>query len=523
MFALAFLIGIYSYLIFILGISGNLEKSWVFISTTLFLIGSFIYFKYKKDDIPKINIKKFKEKKYLLLFLLLVLVNIVGALGPELSFDALWYHLTIPKIFIQEQKIFYIQGGLFYYSLMPKLGEMLFIPGLMFGSEIIPKLIQLIFGIMTSLAVYKISRNFLNEKGSIIASIIFYSSLVVAWESTVAYVDLIRTFYEVMAFWGIIEYLKNREKKFIVESGVLLGLAISTKLIAFGSIPIFLFLFLIIENKSKEKIKSSFIFLSSSLITVFPWLFFSYINSGNPFYPVFGGYDLGNPIQILNLKVFIVDFINLFLFSADPISPIFIIVLPLLVINMKKFDKKKKLIPIYVFVSLLVWYFTPRTGGGRFILPYLPVLSVAVSILIFNQPKKIKNFLISTVLLIAFITLFYRGAANARYIPKIIGLQSENDFLTKNLNFNFGDFYDTDNWFKKNIKEDDKVLLYGFHNIYYVNFPFIDNSYVKKGDKFNFVAVQGGGVPERFKNWKLIYKNTLTNVSVYTLDQVWYY
>jgi hypothetical protein len=153
----------------------------------------------------------------------------------------------------------------------------------------------------------------------------------------------------------------------------------------------------------------------------------------------------------------------------------------------------------------------------------LPVLSVAVSILIFNQPKKIKNFLISTVLLIAFITLFYRGAANARYIPKIIGLQSENDFLTKNLNFNFGDFYDTDNWFKKNIKEDDKVLLYGFHNIYYVNFPFIDNSYVKKGDKFNFVAVQGGGVPERFKNWKLIYKNTLTNVSVYTLDQVWYY
>ena len=34
------------------------------------------------------------------------IINLIGALGPELGFDALWYHLTLPKIYLSEGKIF---------------------------------------------------------------------------------------------------------------------------------------------------------------------------------------------------------------------------------------------------------------------------------------------------------------------------------------------------------------------------------------------------------------------------------
>ena len=100
---------------------------------------------------------------------------------------------------------------------MPKLIDMLYVPGLMFGAELVPKLISLGFGIMTCVAIYKLSRKFYDEKTSLIASLIFYSSLVVSWESTTAYIDLGRTFFEVLALWGIINYFETKERKWIVE------------------------------------------------------------------------------------------------------------------------------------------------------------------------------------------------------------------------------------------------------------------------------------------------------------------
>ena len=109
MFALAILIGIYGYIIFALGILGALTRGSVLISSLLFIVGAYLYFKKHKEDLPLLNLKNKKIRPFLALFVLLAFVNLIGALAPELSFDALWYHLTIPKIFIQEQRIFYMK------------------------------------------------------------------------------------------------------------------------------------------------------------------------------------------------------------------------------------------------------------------------------------------------------------------------------------------------------------------------------------------------------------------------------
>jgi 4-amino-4-deoxy-L-arabinose transferase-like glycosyltransferase len=123
--------------------------------------------------------------------------------------------------------IFPVTEGIFYYSLMPKLGEMLFTPAVAFNAEEIAKLTQWLFGILTSVAIYKISRRYFDSVKSFFAVLIFYSSLVVAWESTVAYVDLIRAFFEVMALWAFLVWRDSKDTKTLLEAGVFLGLAIS--------------------------------------------------------------------------------------------------------------------------------------------------------------------------------------------------------------------------------------------------------------------------------------------------------
>src|SRR6185369_9240613 len=123
-----------------------------------------------------------------------IVVNFIGVLGPEVGFDALWYHLVLPKLYLVHHEVFFIPGGLLYYSAMPKLAEMLYVGGLSFGNEIVVKCIHFIFGLLTCFALYKLQRKFFTPLIALIGVVVFYSNLVFAWESASAYIDLIRAF-----------------------------------------------------------------------------------------------------------------------------------------------------------------------------------------------------------------------------------------------------------------------------------------------------------------------------------------
>lgn len=568
MFTTAVLIGLFSYLIFILGLAKMLYVNYFHYLIALFILLLMLW-KIKKirNVIYSINVLlKGKIKLNLIknnilflillcIFILQIAINLIGVLGPELAFDALWYHLTIPKIWLRAHSIFFIPGGLFYYSAMPKLSEMLYLAGLGYGNEITSKLIHFSFGILTCFAIYKISCKFFNPLISLTAVVIFYSNLVIAWESITAYIDLIRAFYEIMALWAFIKWFKSDKWKWLVISAIIVGFAITTKLLAVGSLIIFSILILMqfIRNsfetgrnfapvkvtakkftQSYWRIKRHFTptntillitklftFWLTALLIPLPWLLFSYISTGNPFYPFFTEIYKISP-QPLNVVSFFVDTWNLFLFSPDPISPIYLIFIPLIIYCFSKFKMEVKIITLYSLMGIIVWYFTPRTGGGRFIVAYLPAMSIvcAACLQFFTaQMKRADNFfiiyLIFLTIFVSFITIGYRSMANMKYLPVILGLETKDAFLSNHLNFSYGDFYDIDKYFENHIKKSDKVLLIGFHNLYYVNFPFIDSTWVNENDRFNYIATQNTNLPEKNKDWKLVYKNDRTMVKLY--------
>ena len=286
MFMPAIVIGIYSYIIFGLGLLGILYKGYLTLATLVFVSAVFYFYK-NKLKVPKLN-SVFIKRDLLFAIGLLVLVlqgiiNLIGVLGPELGFDALWYHLTIPKIFLQNHSIFYIPGGLFYYSAMPKLTEMLYVAGLTFGNEIAAKLIHFFFGILSLVALYSLSRKFLSKIFSLLAIVLFYSNLVVGWMSITAYIDLARTFFEIMALWGFINWIEKKNRKWLITSAILLGLAISAKLLALSTLLIFAILIIIFTRKITNALAYCFF----ALLVPLPWFVSSYIYTGNPIYPFF--------------------------------------------------------------------------------------------------------------------------------------------------------------------------------------------------------------------------------------------
>lgn len=529
MFSIAILIGIYSYSIFSIGLLGFLYQKVILVFTLLFFITLFFLYR-KKIASFKIRTLKF-PKIFLSILIVQAAINLIGALGPEFGFDALWYHLTFPKIYLEAHKIMHIPGGLLYYSDMPKLTEMLYTSSISLFSEILAKVVHYSFGILVLIAIYKLSRKFLDQKFSILASVIFYSNLVVGWQSTTAYIDLARAFFELMALWGLMNWNNTKENKsarrgWFIESAVMMGLAISTKLLSVGTLFIFLILILYLNRKiNKEIIKKIITYFFVSIYVAIPWFIFSFFNTGNPIYPLFSSY-VKSDVNALIFNPFVVlkTFWIFFTRSSDPISPIYIIFLPLIFIFLKKLNYQMKSIVIYFVLSLFIWYFFPAKDS-RYMLPSLAGLSIAVSYFIKSlNDKFIKKLSVFIIILLGFSSIVYRGVANGKYLPVILGRENRDQFLEKHLNFSFGDFYDIDGYFKSHIKNQDKVLLYGFHNLYYVDFPFIDSSYVEKGDKFNYIAVSNAELPGRFKFWRQIYANPVTGVKLYYLGgQEWVY
>jgi hypothetical protein len=522
MLKLAVLFGVLSYLILALGILNILYPSLVL--TVLLIWLMFLAFLFKKQirsfsfkNFRKVNTDK-KDRFLFAILFVLVLINLIGVFGPETSFDSLWYHLTIPKIFILHHSVYFISGNLFYYSLMPKLTEMLYIIPLILGNEIGAKILQFIFGILILYVLYKISRFYLSHRLSLLSVIVFYSNLVVSWLTISSYIDMTRTFYEVIAFLYFLIYIKTSRNIYFYLSAVLLGFAICTKYFSIESIAIFcLLIFFIPRITFFEKVKKSFLFVLVSISVSLPWFLISFFYTKNPFYPLFTVISSSQySLSFLNPVSFIKYFINIFLFASDPINPVYFIFLPIIILNFKKIFLKYRFVTVYSIGAIIVWYITPHDGGSRFLIPFLPVLSVLalLSLSLIKGDLK-KKILIYAIILVSISTIAYRSLANFKYVPVELGFETKSDFLMKNLNFSFGDFYDENGEIKK-IVNSKKVLLLGMHNLYYVDFPFTLSEW-KDAKSAKYMLVQGGVLNEKYSSRKAIYKNDKTHVTLYKL------
>lgn len=379
-------------------------------------------------------------------------------LSPEIAFDALWYHLTLPKLWLFKHQ-WYFPGGLLYYSVMPRLAETLFIPLIHYLGFVGPKLLQFISALLTSSLIYKILKNQkVKTHLSFLGSSLFYVTWVVSWQSASGYIDLFRTFLELSAIYLLIR------KKYLF-SGMVIGLAIGTKLFALVTLFILSLVF-------------TPVIVIPAIIVSLPWYLIAYHFTGNPVYPLFDSIVADNSPNLLmgiNQLMFLP---TRFTIPVDDfISPVAGVVLVLGFINYfyTQNQTQKKLSLIGILGVMLVSFLNPPSS--RYYLPYYPLLIISAIDLVNRLKNRSQKLFITLSWLSFLIILTLRLIALDKYLPYLFHRQSLNQFLTSMSSKLPDTFIDSDNFVQNNLTNSDKIIIDKLHNLYYFPYNFDHTSW----------------------------------------------
>ncbi len=484
--------GALSFAVYFLGLAGLWYEQVFWGITGLFLVILVWYLRKTKinqgaqrffKSLPAV----FKKEKFLLvpiiLFLIFIALNFIGAIAPEKEFDALWYHLTIPKIYLSDHRVHFIPGNLFYYSAMPRLAEMLYGWALSFDlSGILAKLVHFSFGVMWALFSYQILRIIFTRTSSAWLMLAIYSLFIVSHLSGTAYIDLIVSFYVAGAIWGFLSYLKTRQKNYLILMAIFLGLNLAAKL--YGAlITVVLGGYLLIENLILRRQWRGLIIAILIVIAV-PLVYYlnAYLATGNPIYPVFSIRDSSFDLWIRGastyrdwvLHIWPTRVAGLFWWAmVQAFVPIFGLIFLLPLASPKK---NPLILPIATtFLTFFVFWSLLPVWEPRYLMVALPLLAILVGWVI--ATFKSLWFKIGVAILIGWgliynFNLSYKNFEHPMELAQ--GKITRSEYLNKYIGNVWYNFYDTDGFLAKNLAPGERILTVNFHNLFYAPAGFVD-------------------------------------------------
>jgi hypothetical protein len=199
-----------------------------------------------------------------------IVVILPFVVAPDVSTDALEYHLLIPKLIINQNAIRY--QPLLVESNYPSLAEYNFIPLLILGDERMAKCFHFLCAVMLLFAIGRLARLVAPEADGVLAAALFFCMPVAALTSGWAWNDMLFTLFVVLTIVHIIE-------GHFLLAGVLFGFATWTKytfvLAGIGIAAILV----------RERVRNLIRFAVPALLIASIWMTKNAILTGNPVYP----------------------------------------------------------------------------------------------------------------------------------------------------------------------------------------------------------------------------------------------
>ncbi|MFH1860982.1 MAG: glycosyltransferase family 39 protein [bacterium] len=336
------------------------------------------------------------------LFAIIFMGIILSIGGPTILFDSLVYHLAIPDIYNRNHGIVNIPHLVF--ANYPLNTEMLFVLAIILGGDTFAQLIHPLFGILTGLSIYVMTRDYFGARGGLYSALIFFSMPSVIFTMTFTFNDLALTYYIILAVYAMIHWIKQIHNIcWLTLSGIFAGLAMGTKYS--GIICFSILLVTIIVTTKRLSLKELFIFSLAASLPVLPWLIKNFIFTGNPVYPflygIFGGVNWdGFDVQRFTQEMShygpsclgIWRYLSLPMFitcdwgTGDiPVGPIILLYLPFLFF-IKNVDKTIKYLFSFCFLYFLFWVNTSMVI--RFLFPCVALLCPIIGYIILNLQNR---------------------------------------------------------------------------------------------------------------------------------------
>jgi hypothetical protein len=210
------------------------------------------------------------------------------ALAPEKEYDALWYHLGLPKIWLEAGRPVDLVHE--YVSLYPLQWELVFTAGLVFGGAVSAKLLHFICLPLGALLAWQLSRTLAPRAEPWVAVALFLTVPTVLWESTTAYVDLALAIHVGLGVLALLRWVDGGGRGWFGLAVVMLGLAMAIKHLALVAVAILapgLVLWLWRQERwpLQHAIAPVALLVALALIIPLPWHLRAWLASGNPFFP----------------------------------------------------------------------------------------------------------------------------------------------------------------------------------------------------------------------------------------------
>lgn len=221
------------------------------------------------------------------LIMLILGFTLLTALAPPLKFDALVYHLVLPRHYLLAGRMVYIPQ-IMYWG-MPQTAEMLYTWAMSLGSEPAAVVLGWLVGLIALLGLLGLLADHL-EIGTIwagpaalISGFTLASGL--AWGYNDWWVLLFGLgFLICMSLWS-----DSHQAGFLALAGLFAGMSMSTKYTA-GILLICGGIVILWNWKSIKGVlgplKALFLFGLSAMLVLLPWLLKNWSATGNPFYPI---------------------------------------------------------------------------------------------------------------------------------------------------------------------------------------------------------------------------------------------
>ncbi|HIE44116.1 MAG TPA: phospholipid carrier-dependent glycosyltransferase [Candidatus Omnitrophica bacterium] len=430
---------------------------------------------------------------------LTLLICLAGTFTLPLSYDALSYHLGVPKIYMKNQGIVYLPYNV--YSNFPFNVEMLYAYSILLtGGEVLAKMIHFLLGVLTSFALYVTGRRYFDYRVGLLSAAIFINIPLVGELSTLCYNDLGLALFVSLAIFAFMNWYSSHDLprkqygiSWLYASGIFTGLAMGTKYTGIT----FLFFFLIIAvavgsmmSKGRRKrtvVKNLAVFVFIAVAVFSPWMIKNLLLSGNPLfpllYPVFGGGDWTDShyqrfvnVHLPNSYTVQGFFSQVWQLSVGRnFGLLFIFILPV-TIFLRGVNRQIKFLLLYSGYFYFMWFFLTH-HVDRFAIPMFTLLSLVVAYILTHIPRKGRIILGGVTGLFMVVNLFLLSIVATTYdfLGVFTGLKTKEEYLTERLYY-----YPAIKYINEELPSKVKVLFIGANQTYYCQRPLLSNSPLDK-------------------------------------------
>ena len=223
-------------------------------------------------------------------------VSLLLALLPPHGFDALVYHLTIPKLILQSGHLDMALD--LPYLGFPQLGEMLFTLVMALRPASATQLVSLLYGGLLALGLYGLAARRWGKTAGLLAGAVLFSAPTILNHLSWPYVDVMLMFYLLATFAALERALEAEEAngrqgalRWLLAAGLFAGMGMGAKYTAV-MVPVGAALVWLTRRgwRNKSAWRGLLVFGLAAAAFTLPWLLKNWVQTGNPVYPfVFGG------------------------------------------------------------------------------------------------------------------------------------------------------------------------------------------------------------------------------------------